>query len=112
MSGEYGREVLRRVLEQERGTWRERLRNQYEPWFDKLIWGFQCYDGWRELIENLTAEIARIVGGPAGAPEMRIVQIKEKFGGLRYYVRHVPEQHSELGSGASRSAKFVGGPGG
>lgn len=95
MSGEYGREVLRRVLERERGTWRERLRAKYELWFRDLEWGFQCHDGWRHLIEELTEEIAKIVGGPAGAPEMKIVQIKEKFGGLRYYVRHVPERHSD-----------------
>lgn len=36
--------------------------------------------GWRPLIEELDKVLTRV------APEHRIAQVKEKFGGLRYYV--------------------------
>jgi hypothetical protein len=36
--------------------------------------------GWQRLIENLHAEITKI------APSYDVIQIKEKFGGLRYYI--------------------------
>lgn len=33
-------------------------------------------------------------GGFEGVPDLRVVDVKEKFGGLRYYVRHVPDRHA------------------
>jgi hypothetical protein len=94
MSDDCEKEVLRRTLEHERGTWREDLRTRFAPWFDQAVWGFRCHDGWSGIIAELTAEIARIVGGPEGAPELRVVEVKEKLGGLRYYIWHVPEKHA------------------
>lgn len=94
MSSDYEKEALRRTLEHERGTWREDLRTRFAPWFDGLVWGFRCHDGWSRIITELTEEIARIVDGPQGAPELRVVEVKQKLGGLRYYVWHVPEKHA------------------
>lgn len=45
--------------------------------------------GWRPIIEDLHAAIMRI------APEYKVHQIKEKFGGLRYYVGVLPPEVSE-----------------
>ena len=42
--------------------------------------------GWQALIEQLHADLLAI------APDYQIAQIKEKFGGLRYYVDCTPEQ--------------------
>jgi hypothetical protein len=94
MSDDDENEVLRRTLEHERGTWREDLRTRFAPWFDRVAWGFRCHDGWFDIITELTEEIARIVGGPERTPDLRVVDVKEKFGGLRYYVRHVPDKHA------------------
>lgn len=94
MSSDYEKEVLRRTLEHERGTWREELRARFAPWFDHVVWGFPCLDGWSGIITELTVEIARIVGGPEGAPKLRVADVKERFGGLRYYVRYVPDKHA------------------
>lgn len=87
--------LLRQVADQERGTWREELRSSYSPWFDDLDFGFQCGDGWREIVTQLTAAIAVIVGGPDAAPGIRVVQVKEKMDTLRFYARHVPEPHAD-----------------
>jgi hypothetical protein len=89
-------EKLRRWREGvERGTWREALRADFKPWFDALDFGFQCEDGWAGIIGALTAEIAEIVGGPEKAPRLRITQVKEKYGTLRYYVLGLPAAHCD-----------------
>lgn len=40
-----------------------------------------CYDGWLDLIDRLDRDLAEL------DPGYRVLQVKEKFGGLRYYVR-------------------------
>ena len=42
------------------------------------IWGVECRDGWKKLYEPLVEE-CRYLG-------VEILQIKEKFGGLRFYI--------------------------
>ena len=43
-----------------------------------------CGDGWRDLVETAVGRIAKAVAAaPAGS--LRIVQVKEKFAGLRLY---------------------------
>lgn len=44
-------------------------------------------DGWMNLVVELDAKIAAIY------PDYTIDQIKEKFGGLRYYIGKVPKEH-------------------
>jgi len=45
-----------------------------------MCFGFECGDGWFDLIYNLSKRISE------SDPEVRAVQVKEKFGGLRFYV--------------------------
>lgn len=48
-------------------------------------------DGWRELIEKAVERLAAAVAGQEG--ELQIVQVKEKFGGLRIYTHgSLPQQ--------------------
>lgn len=91
MSEDFDERLRRQIAERERGTWREALRTSYAPWFDELDSGFQCGDGWSELLIGLMAEIANIVGGPDVTPDINVVQVKQKLGGLRCYVWDVPE---------------------
>jgi hypothetical protein len=95
MSDRHERDLMRWLADQERGTWRDELRTRYAPWFDDLPWGFDVGDGWRELIKQLTAEISDIVGGPDALPDFRVVQVKEKYGELRFYIRAVPAYHGD-----------------
>lgn len=47
-----------------------------------MCFGFECEDGWYDLIYKLCQKISRL--DPLGT--VRAVQVKEKFGGLRFYV--------------------------
>lgn len=49
-----------------------------------MVFGFECGDGWFHLIEELLlAAKQRVEAGGWGS--FRVVQVKEKFGGLRFY---------------------------
>lgn len=46
-------------------------------------WGFECGDGWFDLLDTLCAEITAHAG--ANSLEVMVRQVKEKFGTLRFY---------------------------
>jgi len=45
-----------------------------------LCWGFDCRDGWFDLIYKLSKELIKV------SYICEASQVKEKFGGLRFYV--------------------------
>lgn len=46
-----------------------------------MCFGFECSDGWFELIYKLCEDIKKL-----NPPEnFEVIQVKEKFGGLRFY---------------------------
>lgn len=52
-----------------------------EPTKDGIEWWDNFYpEGWRDIVHRLYASIEAV------SPGHKILQIKEKFGGLRYYV--------------------------
>jgi len=54
---------------------------RYKPLQENLMsFGFACGDGWFNLIYDLSKKISQIV------PDAIALQVKEKFGGLRFYV--------------------------
>jgi ferredoxin len=57
-----------------------------DPTETAMCWGFQCGDGWFDIIDGLCAEITRQV--KAGTmPPVVAMQVKEKSGYLRFYIR-------------------------
>lgn len=50
-----------------------------------MCWGFSCGQGWFGIIKKLSEDITRI------SPETEAVQVKEKFGGLRFYVTNATD---------------------
>lgn len=50
-----------------------------------MCWGFECGDGWFNLINTLCYSIQRYID-QTGAPQVVVDQVKEKFGTLRFYV--------------------------
>ena len=54
-----------------------------------MCWGFDCDDGWFDLIYQLSKKLA------AAYPEIRAVQVKEKFGGLRFYIGSIDDERYE-----------------
>ena len=57
-------------------------------------YGVECGDGWYGIIDNLSANIERSIRAwQKENPDIkekhpRVVQVKEKFGGLRFYMRY------------------------
>lgn len=45
-----------------------------------FLFGFECDDGWFYLIRDLCEEITKL-----NIPQYKVYQVKEKFGGLRFY---------------------------
>lgn len=44
----------------------------------------QCDDGWFDLIEQLSGKLVALI--PKDEKDFKVYQIKEKFGGLRFYM--------------------------
>lgn len=64
--------------------------------------GIECHDGWYALIYNLSVEIEKQVkqwieeNPDEKDHHPRVIQIKEKFGGLRYYMSSATEYIYDL----------------
>jgi len=56
------------------------IRSAHPCMFADRFRGFECGPGWAEVIDSTICELA------AECPDARIVQTKEKVGGLRIYV--------------------------
>ena len=52
------------------------------------FWGFECGDGWYNLIDNLCHCIETHIKSKWHQDELNVIvdQVKEKFGALRFYV--------------------------
>jgi len=52
-----------------------------------MCWGFDCNEGWFWLIKNLSQCIQSYIDNNQhmNIPQVVVDQVKEKFGGLRYY---------------------------
>lgn len=82
-------------------TTREALEARLEPhWAARPVWkGLDVGEGWIDLIDELWTRLESL---PDPLPE--IVQIKTKFGGLRFYTNAItPEQRAVIDSYEDRS---------
>lgn len=52
-----------------------------------MAYGITCCDGWYDLIHKLCSDIMVLDPGP----NFKVTQVKEKFGGLRFYVSGADE---------------------
>lgn len=50
-----------------------------------MCWNFECGDGWKDLLDNLCNKIQEHVD-KNNLDQVEAVQVKEKFGGLRFYI--------------------------
>lgn len=57
------------------------------PQHSLMCFGFSCGDGWYSLIRELSEKIEGYNGKNPDSPIVA-VQVKEKFGALRFYVDH------------------------
>ena len=63
-----------------------------------MAWGFSCGDGWYKIIDNLCQDIETKIGKKN--IQFIAVQVKEKFGALRFYyhIDHTPSFLAEIGN--------------
>jgi len=59
---------------------RVELRYRYPKLYEWIGFGFECGDGWLDLIDELSAKIVAIM------PNAQASQVKEKWGALRVYM--------------------------
>jgi len=76
---------------------------------DAMVWGLECGDGWRDLIWKLCEDIEDELKKISDPQEFafRVVQIKEKFGGLRYYVNWGTDSIDKLIAEAEKKSYTV-----
>lgn len=60
-----------------------------------MCWGFDVGDGWYALIDVLCEELQRETD-QQGAPQVIATQVKEKYGGLRFYVGCAEERQMAM----------------
>jgi hypothetical protein len=71
-----------------------KLENKLKAAFPKIFdsnFIFECGDGWYNLIYNLSSDIQKICDKKL-CEQVKAAQVKEKFGGLRYYIYGGNEQ--------------------
>lgn len=73
-----------------------------------MCWGFECGDGWFDLIWELSEKLEQF-------DELEAFQVKEKFGGLRFYTNYYfeeAEKHIEEAMNKSmKTCEVCGKPG-
>ncbi len=68
-----------------------------------MCWGFTCDDGWFDLIDELSAQLqAAADTGRIAQPVA--MQVKQKFGALRFYVRAGNAEIHELARRATEKS--------
>lgn len=81
--------------EEEYDAFAERMKEKYPKMFSRPFGGFAVGTGWWPILESLCAQIHQHVEWKQnqlekyqrgeGCPDVVVAQIKEKFGGLRFY---------------------------
>lgn len=52
-----------------------------------MVWGIECSDGWYDIIDKLCESIQSYVDS-SKIDQIEATQVKEKYGGLRFYVNY------------------------
>ena len=66
-----------------------------DPKISLMYYGFGCRDGWFKLIWELCEDIEEIIEDE-GPEDFFVVQVKQKFGGLRFYTSEPNNKIYEL----------------
>jgi len=78
-----------------------------------MCWGFECGDGWLKIIDNLSSDITAL--DEKNGSHTVATQVKEKFGGLRFYIESGSDTIFDLIDKAEdesfRTCEFCGEPG-
>ena len=69
-----------------------RPRKEGEKVMPSICYGLECGDGWYDLIYTLCSQIANYIKWNEKDCKVQVLQVKEKFGGLRFYTNGVPDE--------------------
>ena len=66
-----------------------------------MCWGFSCNDGWYNIIWDLSSKLEPLIQefideNPTAQVHPKASQVKEKFGGLRFYMTHANDEIFDL----------------
>jgi hypothetical protein len=95
------------------------MEERFPKMFDGKYGGFACGEGWWPILENLCSNIQHHINWKNKesevVPQVTVAQIKEKFGGLRFYYDGGDERIRGMvqmaESWADRSCEECGAPG-
>jgi len=74
----------------------EAFRSKIDPRYPFPMFGFECGDGWAELLEPAIKHIHEFNIEKEEEDRMQIAQIKEKFGTLRFYIHNSDDEIYKL----------------
>ena len=69
---------------------------KFTPQWPYALFGVECRDGWKPLYQPLIDYVEKYNIGKKDEEKMEIHQIKEKFGGLRFYVNFYTDELREM----------------
>ena len=76
-----------------------------------MMFGFECSDGWYDLIYNLCDKIKEYFINDSeylSIPDhFYVIQVKEKFGGLRFYISSAPEYVHTIVNDAELKSYYI-----
>lgn len=74
-----------------------------------MPFGFECGDGWFDLIYKLSKKIHEIANekGLVGENYPKVFQVKSKCGGLRYYIDPVPDEMFDIIEDAEHKSTMI-----
>lgn len=81
-----------------KGIFEERKKWANKEVFGPMAFGFECGDGWFTLIHDLAEKLEALINQLPEDQQTHFyaAQVKEKFGGLRFYMRGETDEMSEL----------------
>lgn len=74
-----------------------------------MCFGFSCGDGWFNIVYMLSSALENLSTSFPELGDLRAMQVKEKFGGLRFYLNGVPTAPAlrKIVDGVVRSAEYL-----
>ena len=59
-----------------------------------MCWGIECGNGWYKLLDILCSQL-QFNTDKNNYPQIEAVQVKEKYGGLRFYYNSIPQENDK-----------------
>ena len=72
-----------------------------------MCFGFECGDGWYNIIYELSKKINDIIEKMPEEDRPYVFQVKEKFGTLRFYMSSETKEMSELINEYEKRSSFI-----